>query len=249
MEPRLLVIAGLDLVLAAILLRVVTVLSARPVSDESRGAWSSFVLWWAGLAVLWMLSGALAFAGALEVATLDMVVAHALVERMVAAAAVGSLAHYLVFLLTGRAVAWLPAVVVYSVLGTLLVYAVTAGDPIGVVTHEWMRPTLAYATPATPTDSLVNVAMVATPILGGVFYLRIRHRMLRLEERDRATMVGISVLAWWSLAVAAYFQPDIGALQLAARLVGVGALVVIRSAYDPPRRLRRRWEEARMRTA
>jgi hypothetical protein len=206
-----------------------------PASPE-RTAWLSFTLWWYGLAVTSLIGGTLSLLGALGLTNLAVFVTATYINLQVSCLALLGLFYYLTFLFTGNS-RWLgPLAVLYSAASILLVYFVTASEPLHVTLEPW-RAALEYRTPpTTPFIILLIVFLFASQIVGGFAYFTLYFRMSEPTQKYRILLVSWSIISW-------FLTPFIGIAggltahdwwQVVSRLIGLIAALTVLLAYWPP---------------
>jgi hypothetical protein len=143
-------------------------LSKRHVSSpEGRVAWQSFTMWWYGQAATTLISGFLNLFGALGLTNLPLFVTATYITLQVTCLALLGLFYYLIFLFTGNS-RWLkPLAILYTICYTLLVYVVTASNPVRVTLEPW-NTTLSSEIPLMgPFVVLLVVLLFVSQIIGG----------------------------------------------------------------------------------
>jgi hypothetical protein len=212
-------------------------------SSESRVAWQSFTVWWYGLALTTLISGMLNLFGAIGFIHLPLFVTATYVNLQVICLALLGLFYYLIFLFTGNS-RWLkPLAILYTIYYVLLVYVVTASNPVNVNLEPWSA-TLAYDVPLTgPFLVLLVVLLFGSQILGGFAYFTLYFRVRDVTQKYRILLVSWSIILWFLSP----FVAIAGGLaeqdwwQLASRLLGLIAALTILLAYQPPRWLKLRY--------
>ena len=219
-------------------------LSKRIVSSsEARIAWQSFTMWWYGVAATTLIGGLLNLFGALGLTILPLFVTATYINLQVSCLALLGLFYYLIYLFTGNS-QWLkPLAILYMVYYILLVYFVTASNPVNVTLEPW-NTELAYGTPLTgPFIVILIILLFVSQIIGGLAYFTLYFRVTDVTQKYRILLVSWSIIIW-------FLSPFVGLAaglegqewwQIANRLIGLAAALTILMAYLPPRWLRQRY--------
>lgn len=219
-------------------------LSKRIVSSsEGRIAWQSFTVWWYGLAAATLIGGLLDLCGAFGLTNLPLFVTATYINLQVSCLALLGLFYYLIYLFTGNS-RWLkPLAILYLVYYILLVYYVSASNPVNVTLEPW-NVTLAYRTPLTgPFIVVLVVLLFVSQIIGGFAYFTLYFRVPDVTQKYRILLISWSIIIWFLspfLAIAGGLSEQ-DWWQLVSRLIGLAAAVTILMAYLPPRRLKERY--------
>ena len=219
-------------------------LSKREIaSSESRVAWRSFTVWWYGLAATTLIAGLLNLLGAFGMTDLAFFVTANYVSLQLSCIALLGLFYYLIFLFTGNS-RWLkPLALLYTVYYILLVYFVTASNPVGINLEPW-NTTLAYEVPFTgPIVITLIVLLFLSQILGGFAYFTLYFQVPDVTQKYRILLVSWSIIIW-------FLSPFVGVAaelgeqdwwQIANRFIGLAAALTILMAYQPPQWLKQRY--------
>lgn len=219
-------------------------LSKRVISSsESRVAWQFFTVWWFGLATTTLIGGLLNLLGALGWINLAVFVTANYVTLQLSCLALLGLFYYLIYLFTGKT-QWLkPLAILYTILYVLLVYFVTASNPVGVTLEPW-DTTLAYEVPFMgPIVISLLVLVFASQIFGGFAYFTLYFRVPDITQKYRILLVSWSIIVW-------FLSPFVGIAtglegedwwQIVSRFLGLAAALTILMAYQPPQWLKRRY--------
>jgi len=219
-------------------------LSKRVISSaESRVAWQLFTVWWYALAANTLITGLLHLLGALRQTNLALFVTANYVNLQLSCIALFGLFYYLIFLFTGNS-GWLkPLAILYTIFFILLVYVVTASNPVGVTLEPW-NATLAYdVPPAGPFVVFLIVLLFVSQLLGGFAYFTLYFRVPDVTQKYRILLVSWSIIIW-------FLSPLVGIAlgmggqdwwQLATRFLGLAAALTILMAYLPPQWLKQRY--------
>jgi hypothetical protein len=151
--------------------------------------------------------------------------------------------YYLIFLFTGNS-RWLkPLAILYTIYYILLVYIVTASNPVSVKLEPW-NTTLSYEIPLMgPFVVLLVVLLYVSQIIGGFAYFTLYFRMSDPTQKYRILLVSWSIIIWFLspfIAVAGGLTEQ-DWWQLVSRLIGLAAALTIIMAYLPPRWLKERY--------
>lgn len=219
-------------------------LSKRIVSSsESRIAWQSFTMWWYAVAATTLIGGLLNLFGALGLTNLPLFVTATYINLQVSCIALFGLFYYLIFLFTGNSRWFMPLAVLYTASYILLVYYVTASNPIDVTLESWSTA-LAYRTPLTgPLLVILVVLLFASQIVGGFAYFTLYFQVPDATQKYRILLVSWSIIIWFLspfLGVAAGVNEQ-DWWQLASRFIGLAAALTILLAYLPPQWLKQRY--------
>jgi len=212
-------------------------------SSESRIAWRFFTVWWYGLAATTFIGGLLDLLGAFGLTNLALFVTANYVTLQLSCLALLGLFYYLIYLFTGSS-QWLkPLAIVYTLIFILLVYFVTASNPVGVTLERW-DTTLAYEVPFMgPIVRSLVVLVFASQIFGGFAYFTLYFRVPDVTQKYRILLVSWSIIVW-------FLGPFVGVAlglderdwwQLVSRFLGLAAALAILMAYQPPQWLKQRY--------
>ena len=219
-------------------------LSKRIVTSlEAQIAWRSFTLWWYGLAVTTLIGGMLNLLGALGLINLSLFVTAAYINLQISCLALLGLFYYLIFLFTGKS-GWLkPLVILYTIYYILLVYYMTASNPVRVTLEPWSA-TLAYRIPPTdPIIVLLVVMLFVSQIIGGLAYFTLYFRVTNSTQKYRILLVSWSIILWFIIpfvGIAAELEGE-DWWELTSRTLGLAAALTILMAYLPPQWLKQRY--------
>ena len=212
-------------------------------SSDARQAWQLFTLWWYGLAASTLINGLLSLFGALGLDDLPLFLTATYVNILVLCVALLGLLYYLIFLFTGNRRALLSLSIFYAAYYILLVYYVTASLPSHVDVKRWSA-TVAYRLPLTGPLFLIVVALLLLPqIIGGLAYFSLFFRVRGATQKYRVLLVSWSIIIWFGsplLALAGRLTEQ-DWWQLASRLIGLAAALIILMAYLPPHWLKDRY--------
>jgi hypothetical protein len=243
-QSTLILSAAFALIAAGIYVYIGWRLSKRVVpSSESKVAWQFFTVWWYALAANTLISALLNLLGALGQTNLALFVTANYVNLQLSCIALFGLFYYLIFLFTGNS-GWLkPLAILYTIFFILLVYVVTASNPVGVTLEPW-NATLAYDVPPTgPFVVILLVLLLASQLLGGVAYFTLYFQVPDVTQKYRILLVSWSIIIW-------FLSPFVGIAigldrqdwwQLATRFLGLAAALTILMAYLPPQWLKQRY--------
>lgn len=237
MDVRLLLGGTLTLCLAALLAAVGRAVQARKAEGLAGRALLAYAIWWWSGAALLAIYAAHSLLGGIGVTSLDLFLALQQASYVAIALALGSLMHYLLFLLTGRSVV-APLVAVYGGYFVVESYAHASRGPWTLVSSGFeMHPTpLPGASSATPPA--IMLVLVGPLLLGLATCAYAAVRGPRGEPRDRAVLL-LAAFAGWALGVGVTFvepwqrEPWYA---LAYLLPGLASGLVALAAYHPPLR-------------
>ena len=212
-------------------------------TPETQRAIGFFVAWWHATAANIYVGSLFYAAASFGASNFELQYAYTQLQRVLLATSLWGLLTYLVFLVSGRL---FPRTIgaFYGAHAVFMLYTITAARPDGLYLGAW-RTDLTYAVDTPAAWSLVTfTGIVLPPVLLSVAYFVAIFRMPRAETepRYRAALVSTSLVAWWILAVVAGQRSsfDLDGIQIANRLVTLGAALVILMAYRPPEWIRRR---------
>lgn len=219
-------------------------LSKRVVSSaESRVAWGFFTVWWYGLAATTSIDGLLNLLAALGLKDLPLFVTANYVSLLLSCVALLGLFYYLIFLFTGNS-GWLkPLAVLYTIAYILLVYFMTASNPLDVTLQPWDASLTYEVPPAGPFVVILIVLLFASQIIGGFAYFTLYFQVPDATQKYRILLVSWSIIIW-------FLSPFVGIAaglgeqdwwQLASRFLGLAAATTILLAYQPPQWLKQRY--------
>lgn len=219
-------------------------LSKRIVSSsEGRLAWTSFTLWWYGLAVTTLIGALLNLFGALSVTSLPLFVTATYINILPACIALWGLLYYLIYLFTGNRRSLLPLAVFYIIYYVLLVYYTTASIPESVEVGRWST-TLIYRTPLRgPFFVILAVLLFFPQIIGSIAYFTLYFRVTDVTQKYRILLVSGSIIVWFLSPYAALAAglAEQDWWQLVSRFIGLAAALTILMAYLPPHWLKQRY--------
>lgn len=235
-----LLVAGAVSVLTGIaFLFVALQIAQRAVATDMRAGNRTLALWWGLLGCYLLLQGVLTAFAASDALTFDVYLASRVLAIPLLCAACASLVHHLVFLYTGdrRRSAW--AALLYVPVFLLFVYA-TFGQPQTLRVSAWLVGLDDSGTPYRLTYAFVGLP----PILASLAYLRLLRHVTDPLARFRIRLVALTIAAYVGSGLAARLAA--GDLTKLVTLVGFGlaAAGLVLLAYNPPRRLRARLQEA-----
>lgn len=224
----------------AVYVRLGSRLGRRPASDATRRlALRMFALWWGATGVNILLATGFIAAAAFGWTDVRLQVAYAVLQRLLLAASLVGLMHYLLVLVRGRA----PVnalVALYTAFFLVQLGTIFASDPDGVYVGAW-RTDLAYAHEDAVPDWLTAVLgawLVLPPVVLSVTAIVVARHLgpEQHTQRMRITLVGSALVAWWVTAVLAGQREAFGieGFQVFNRLLGLTMALVILVAYEPP---------------
>ena len=244
LQPTLLFSALLAATSASIYAYVGWRLSKRVISSsEARLAWGSFTVWWYGLAATTLIGGFLSLFGAVGVTSLPLFVTAAYINILISCLALWGLLYYLIYLFTGNRRSLVPLAIFYLIYYILVVYYLTASMPGNVNVGRWETSLVYRAPPTGPFVAIVLAMLLLPEIIGGLAYFSLYFRVQEATQKYRVLLVSLSIIVWFlspliSLA-GGLAQQDWW--QLASRLIGLAAPLIILMAYLPPRWLKQRY--------
>jgi len=233
-----------NLLAAAVALAATLALRRRPVSRESRPAALALRLFWAGLAATALVQTGMVLLAA-RGAGPGVALATTLLAFGTAVVALGALAAYFLFLVTG----WRPVVplvaCLYGAVALLGAWEAMRAVPTGLALTRWGYE-VAYAgegglSPSVAQSAAALAALVPA-ILGAVGFLAIGLRSTG-ATRQRGILVGLALALWFG-TLALPVESD--AADVARKLASMAGFVAIYLAYLPPKALQARWGLVRL---
>jgi hypothetical protein len=210
----------------------------RPISSEARLASAEFSIFWYALGISSALTGieaGLAVAGDLS---LSVAVTVSLLGVLVDCVFLWAIVDYLVYVYTGRYHFALVAGL-YGLFYVVAMYYVVLEHPYALVIRAGV-PTLLTSPVTVPAlSAVVLVGLLFPEYIGAILYLSLLRRTQDRTQRFRITVVGVSILAWFSLT---FFYPSSTIAETFERafLMLIPALLVL-VAYLPPEWMRNRF--------
>lgn len=237
-------VLALSLLINALGAGVAAVLGTRllqnaPALDAGR-AIRRLAAWWLGLAV-YVTANQVALAAGIAGAGSRLVVATLTYVALVAlAVALWGLVSYLAFVFTGRRGAFVVVSAFYAVQLMLgLAYLASLG-PAGIeVTDDGARP-LYDREPGGAGGLAYFGFFLLPPIVAAGCFAYFSRRAPDRTTRYRSRAVGAGIFVWFFAAIAASGAGTSAALTVGGPLLGLACMLVIVSAYLPPRWLQRR---------
>jgi hypothetical protein len=240
-HPTLAVAALVAATAAAVYLHVGLAFYRRPTPPEARLPLRMFALWWLATGVNILLGASFIAAAAFGATDLWLQSTYSILQRLLLAAALLGLVHYLLVLVRGRA-PFRTLLVFYAAYGMLLIGTLYANDPVGVYVGDW-RTDLVYAHESPAWVNLLSVALLILPPVGlSIAAMAVSRRLAPSQrpQRNRITLVALAVITWWIVAVLAGQREAFGSeyLQVFNRFLGLSMALVVLAAYDSPAWLR-----------
>lgn len=217
-------------------------LRKREVHGEAATAWRLFVLWWFALGALVLVGGLQALAGAAGYASLAWQLAFTYVAVAGIAVGLWGLVYYLLYLFTGSRKVLAPLTVFYAAVLVGLLWFIRVQDPYDVAVNAWSVQ-LKYRSTVGGAGNLLVVAGVLLPeLLAGVAYGTLFFKVRDPSQRYRIALVSVSIILWFGSSLASNLLRvnTTDAWQVANKLIGLSAALVILAAYKPPTFVRRR---------
>lgn len=239
-HPTLAAAAAIAAVSALVHLHVGSAFLKRPAATQQRVlALRMFAVWWVATGVNILLASAFIAAASAGWTHFGLQLAYAVVQRLLLALALTGLVYYLLVLLRGRARLW-PVLLFYAGYLGLLLFALFAGDPVGVYVGNW-RTDLVYAhhDVGAPWLGLVNgLALIVPPVGLSIAAMVVAGRLPpeQAAQRNRIVLVGSALVVWWVVAAVAGQQEAFGneSFQVFNRLLGLSMSLVVLAAYRSP---------------
>ncbi len=249
------ILAALGAVAAFLYFGVAWLQSRRRVHAPAQGALRGFIIWWAGLGALGLLTLFFTFGPGIESYGLGVVrlVIYALLGGIFVMLA--GLAYYLLYLYTGRPRTLWYIAGYYALMMVLLVYLIEGFDPhiadnavhlmageSGEVIFHTHREPPAWA------SATFSLGIVGPPLAAALAYALLYFRTHDKTARFRIALVSTGFVLWFAYSA-------VGALaalvtdsttqsftqQLVGQFLGVLAAALTLVAYNPPRRLQDRF--------
>lgn len=241
-HPTLAVAAAVAASAAVAYLHVGLAFDRRPAAPEARLPLRMFALWWLATGVNIALGAAFIAAAAFGATALWLQSVYAVLQRILLAAALLGLVHYLLVVVRGRA-PLRTLCVVYAAFAVLLVSTLHANEPVGVYVGDW-RTDLEFAHESPGWITLLSAGWLILPPVGlGIAAMVVARRLPASQrpQRNRITLVGLAVVLWWIVAGVAGQRDAFGSdfFQVFNRLFGLSVALIVLAAYETPRWLRR----------
>lgn len=209
----------------------------RRISRENQLANQAFATYWTCMGLYMLLSGALEASASLGYAPFGLFLGARYLSLPILTLSIGAVTFYFVHLFTGRqTLAWV-VVGAYSLVLMVMTFYIRDREPFGVLVAPW-NTDLLYARPyESLAFDLILLALVVPPIVGAVFYLRLRKSVSDPYDKRRIVLVGSSILVWSLAAVIVRVASGDDFLEFLSRPV-LGLLVAgtVVSAFRPAMR-------------
>ena len=206
----------------------------RRTSRENQLANQAFSAYWTGVGAYTLVSGTLEVMASMGYAPFPLVLFVRYASLPLLTIGIGSLTFYFLYLFSGRQ-SWLwPVVGFYSLVLTTTTFYIRDREPVGVRIDAW-NTDLAYAAPyESGLFAIILLMLVLPPIVGSLFYLRLRRRLADPADRRRVILVGTSILAWSAAAVLARVASGNDLIELLSRpVLGLAVVGTILLAFRP----------------
>lgn len=237
---------------ASILYFVVARIQAkREVSGEAQSALRGFIIWWAGLGGLGVVTVFLTLGPGLESMGLNGVRAVIYGLFAVIYVAFGGLVYYLAFLYTGLARTRWIVTVFYAAMFLFLVWLIEAHSPHVAPIHagETNAGEVAFHLhdePSAFASGFLGLGLVVPPLLAALAYALLFFRTHDATARYRIGMVSTGFVLWFLYSTVGTIARIITdsdqsfAGRITGQLLGVMAATLTLLAYEPPRWIRQR---------
>ena len=212
-------------------------------ASESRLAWVLFVVWWYALAGTNLAAGVLDLLGAFGVTDLALFLTFTQIDVLATCLALFGLVYYLLYLFTGSRRVLAPVMVFYICYYILLVYYYNWCTPSGVTVGRWSVG-LVYERPQAGPFFLVMLSLLLLPqIVGSMAYFSLFYRVKDVTQKYRVALVSWSIIVAFlsSLLASIAGVAEADWWQVASRLIGLAATLLILSAYQPAKWIKTRW--------
>jgi hypothetical protein len=243
-QPTLFFGALLSTFTAGIYYYVGYVLSQRQASSQdSRMAWTMFIVWWYALAATTLSGAILSLLGALGIVGLPLFVTVTIVNLLATCVALFGLMYYLLYLFTGSRHLLVPLTLFYIFYYAFLIYYVLASDPVRVSVDRW-RAALVYENQIKgPLFLAILLLLVFPQIIGSLAYFTLYFRIKNPTQKYRVLLVSWSIIIWFLSAFLASIAglSELDWWQVVSRLIGLSAALAIRFAYQPPLWIKQRY--------
>ena len=158
---------------------------------------------------------------------------------LVTVAALWGLVGYLLYLFLGRHLL-VPLSILYGSLYVLLLYYITASDPVRVSLTMGSVGLVFGNQIQGPILAVLVLLLIGPEFLGAILYFTLYFRTRDPTVRYRIALVSWSLIGWFGLSLVPIASGLGGGLaaQVLARSLGIIAALVILAAYYPPRAVR-----------
>lgn len=239
----LLLASAFAVITAAIYAYVGRVIIRRHVQGDARLASTLFATFWFGLGAATLfgsVNNVLGWAGVTDISVYVTIIQ---VSFLVIMIALWSLMYYLAYLFTGNRSLLVPISAFYLVFYAWLVYLIVLVDFDGLTVNEW-NVQLHAANEAHPIVGIVfALALIVPPLIGAIAYARLFFKVEGVTQRYRIGLVSGTIVAWFgsSLIVSVLQVGASPVWQVASRIIGVVAAMLVYFAYRPPGWVRARY--------
>jgi hypothetical protein len=232
---RLLVTLVVNLGTAIIALAVARRLARREATGEAGRALRLFALWWAAFAADTVLNALTWLAGGLGLANEPVTAVLTYLALVSIVLMIWGLMYYLAYLFTGRDDLYRPIAAFYalSFLGALAL--VVSLRPIGVHMGPWAGEVAYLREPPAAAALWFALFFLLPPLGGAIAYGALLFRVKGRPERYRILAVSLGIFLWFTTAlVITGTQPGADAAAILGKVVGVGCMLFVLSAYVQP---------------
>jgi hypothetical protein len=208
------------------------------VSADAQLAGNMFVLWWAALGGLSILSGVMTLLYALGTLRIWLYDTYVVVVLLALFVALWGLQFYLMYLYTGSKRSFTPLGVFYLVFFAFTLGLVQLGGTTeSIVDNGWsiqaepgldLPPVLGLA---------FSVALIGPQLVAAIAYGRLYFKTDEPMQRYRIAMVTGAIIVWFGsalLAAALQVNTSVG-WQAASRIISIMAALAVLAAYKPPK--------------
>lgn len=239
----LLLAAAFSVITGALYAYVGRVIIKRHVQGDAKLASTLFATFWFALGAATVVGAVNTLMGWMGVADVSAYVTIVQVSFLVILIGIWALMYYLAYLFTGNRSLLVPISAYYLAFYAFIVYLIVLVDFNGVTVGEWNVSLESAEDPSPAVGLAFALALIVPPLVGAVAYARLFFKVEGATQRYRIGMVSGTILAWFgsSLAATLLQQSSSPAWQIASRIIGVLAAMLVYFAYRPPQWIQTRY--------
>lgn len=245
MEPFAWLLVALNVVMAAVYIRLGRVVARRRPTGSGRLAASAFAAWWFLLGLITLGAMANLIVVGLWSWSLPAYLAYFHLLLLAIVAALAALMYYLVFLFTGRRAAWIPIFGAYGAYYGAIVYYLAVAAPSGISPGR-LGVELEYANDLTHhwSTTVLGLLLIVPPLVAAVAYFSLFFRVPERSQKFRIGAVGGAFALWFGASLAVSRLTDWGGTdgwRIGSSAVALAASSLVYIAFQPPPWLQRRF--------